>query len=107
MTKNIIVITALIEHGEVSTNDFAGIKNGNIRHLPRIINDIRKHVEIFSEEIRNEPTMEVVGVKYIVPDYEVHTLRRLVESKLVHQRNKKIITDKEYSYMLKRAGFAC
>ena len=107
MTKNIIVITALIERGEVSTNDFTGIKNGNIRHLPRIINDIRKHVQIFSEEVRNEPTMEVMGIKYIIPDYEVHTLRRLVESKLRYQLHRELITKVEYTYMMKRAGFQC
>ena len=104
MTKNIIVLLRLLEHGEVSTNDFAGLERGNIRHLPRIINDARKHVEIYSEEIVGEPTMEVMVIKYILPKEEEKKLRRLIESKLRFQERTRKISKQEYVYMLKRRG---
>jgi len=102
MTKNIIVLLKLLEHGEVSTNDFAGIEKGNIRHLPRIINDARKHVDIYSEEIRDATTTEILGMKYILMNDEKKWLMGLIHRKADTQLEKKQIGALEHSYLKRR-----
>lgn len=102
MTKNIIVLTALLENGEVSTNDFAGLKKGNIRHLPRIINDARNHLEIYSERIYDKKTMEVLGMKYILPEEQEKKLKQLIYTKASKQLFRRQIGVIEHAYILRR-----
>ena len=102
MTKNIIVLLKLVEDGQVSTNDFAGLENWNIRHLPRVINDARKHVEIYSEDIIDKTTTEVLGVKYISPLSSEPLLKDLIRKKALSQFNRGYINKRQYNHVMKR-----
>lgn len=102
MTKNIIVLLALVENGQVSTNDFAGLENGNVRHLPKVIHDARKHVEIYSEEIMDKKTGTPLGIKYISPLSSEPLLKDLIRKKALSQYNRKFLTKRQYNYILKR-----
>lgn len=102
MTKNIMVLLKLLENGEVSASDFAGLERGNVRHLPRVINDAREHVEIYTKEVKNETTMETIGVKYIIPIEQTMRLIMLIDEKIKKQLERKQISFKEYTYIQKR-----
>lgn len=101
MTKNIMVLMKLATEGEVSTNDFFTLANGNVRHMPRIINDARKYVEIYSETLRDHRTKECVGVKYILPIYEIKSLEELVKKKAKFQFERKLISKAENEFIQK------
>lgn len=102
MKKNIIVLVKLLEHGEVSANDFIGLEKGNVRHLPRIIHDARQHLKILTEKIVQNPTMESLGVKYIVETGQEELLRKLIARKIDFQLKKKKIKQIEHAYLIKR-----
>lgn len=102
MTKNIIVLVRLLEHGEVSTNDFAGLEKVNVRHLPKIIFDARKFEEIYSENIFNYTTMQIIGVKYKIAKEQEHILRMLIVTKIQEQLIRKKINQVQYAYLINR-----
>lgn len=102
MTKNIIVLVRLLEHGEVSTNDFAGLEKVNVRHLPKIIFDARKFIEIYSIENIEERTAQSLGVKYVLPIEQYIQLKKLIELKITKQLKEKKITRKDYEYIQRR-----